>query len=573
MSELSLSPERKVEVISRVTSAVLTRRDLTGLFQAVWETINELFPAATELSFQRYFADKQYFEVVASNKKGNIGVRFDDTESTPGGILFKMNRTMMINDMDVFAQQSGVDLRDFYKSQFGSGIAVMLQHGDKALGYMSVRSDQKGAFTQEDKTIMDALGGVVSLAFENALAFDEINRLKETAEAQGAYLREEVESFYPVNGMVGKSLSFKTVLKQIEQVAKTDSTVLIEGETGTGKEVVARAIHERSNRSDKPLIKLNCGALPENLVESELFGHERGSFTGAAGRRIGRFELADGGTIFLDEIGEMPLSLQVKLLRVLQEQEFERVGGEKPIQVDVRVIAATNRDLRTEVAAGRFRADLYYRLNVFPIAVSPLRSRPEDAVLLAKHFVKQTANRMGGKGYQLSNGSLNAVQNYPWPGNVRELEHLVERAVILSQNGMVNLEALLAPGSGTNQQATVAFPDSKPPAPIATPNPVPMPSAPAENSAPSAPKADAAPPSATPDTSELLRNQKPAVSLKESFLEAEKTAIESALAECDGVIGGKNGAAARLGLKRQTLQSKMKKLGITLSRPRRAVSN
>jgi formate hydrogenlyase transcriptional activator len=444
----------------------------------------------------------------------------------------RKRRTVMINDMDAFESQSGLNFRNHFPRTFASGMGALLEHGDEVLGYIYLSSSKKNAFDEEHRDLLEAARGVLSLAFANAMAFEELEKLRVQAQREGEYLREEIDSNWPADGLVGKSPSWKSVIHQISQVAKTDSTVLIHGETGTGKEVIARAIHERSRRSSKPLIKVNCGALPENLVESELFGHERGAFTGALGRRIGRFELADGGTIFLDEIGEMPPALQVKLLRVLQEREFERVGGEKPIRVNVRVLAATNKKLEEEVKKGNFREDLYYRLNVFPIQLPALRDRPEDAEELAKYFLEKTGAEMGRRPLRFSAGSLEAIRTYGWPGNVRELQHLVERGIILSDRSEVDIAGLLNPN---------------------------------------APRVTNVLPVDLGEPARAISEGRP-VSLKETFTEAERTAIETALAECNGVVGGKYGAAARLGLKRQTLQSKMKKLGIALGKPRRSVS-
>ena len=256
-------------------------------------------------------------------------------------------------------------------------------------------------------------------------------------------LVEEIRS--DGDSMVGDSPALRRVREQIAQVAPTDSTVLIQGETGTGKELVARAIHENSARRERPLVKINCAALPRELVESELFGHEKGAFTGAIQQRRGRFELADGGTLFLDEVGELPLEAQAKLLRVLQEREFERVGGTRSLRVDVRVIAATNRDLQAEVSASRFRADLYFRLNVFPIALPPLRERRDDIPRLLQHFAAKTARRLGRAMDGIAPAFIERASAYDWPGNVRELENLVERAMIMSSGGTLDTNELLAP--------------------------------------------------------------------------------------------------------------------------------
>jgi DNA-binding NtrC family response regulator len=270
------------------------------------------------------------------------------------------------------------------------------------------------------------------------------------------YLLEEIGA--ERHAMVGDSSALRRVLEQVGQVAPTDSTVLIQGETGTGKELVARAVHDASLRRERPLVKLNCAALPRELVESELFGHEKGAFTGALQQRRGRFELADGGTLFLDEVGELPLETQAKLLRVLQEREFERVGGTRSLRTDVRVIAATNRELQAQVAAGAFRSDLYYRLNVFPIVVPPLRERREDIPRLLQHFAAKAARKLGRKLDGISPAFIERSSAYDWPGNIRELENLVERAMILSSGAMLDGSDLFAPAAGPAQKVALAAP-------------------------------------------------------------------------------------------------------------------
>jgi len=274
---------------------------------------------------------------------------------------------------------------------------------------------------------------------------EEINILKDQLEAENLYLRQELKSSHTFDEIVGESNILKHILYRIEQVAPQDTTVLLEGETGTGKELFARAIHQRSRRSDKPMITVNCASLPANLIESELFGHEKGAFTGALQKKIGRFELADGGTIFLDEVGEIPLELQSKLLRVLQEGTFERIGSVKTISVDVRVIAATNRDLEQEISRGRFRKDLYYRLNVYPITIVPLRERVSDIPLLVEHFVKRFNQKMGKNITRIPRKVMEQLKIYEWPGNIRELENIIERAVILSKSSTLSVEQLQTP--------------------------------------------------------------------------------------------------------------------------------
>lgn len=281
-----------------------------------------------------------------------------------------------------------------------------------------------------------------AVGIANAKALDEIEALKKRLEMENQYLQEEVRKSENFGGMVGQSPALESVARQIELVATTDSSVLIHGESGTGKEVVAREIHQRSRRSQRPLIKVNCAAIPRELYESEFFGHAKGAFTGAVRDRVGRFELADGGTLFLDEIGEIPLDLQAKLLRVLQESELERVGEERTRRVDVRLIAATNRNLQHEAQAGRFRQDLYYRLSVFPITLPPLRNRVEDIPLLAEHFLASLARKLGRPSPRLTLANAQHLQAYDWPGNVRELQHVLERAMIVAVDGRLRFDSL-----------------------------------------------------------------------------------------------------------------------------------
>ncbi len=335
-------------------------------------------------------------------------------------------------------------------------------------------------------------------------ALGELNELKEKLEKENHYLKEEIRVEQGNSGMVGTSRPFKYMLQQIEQVANTDTTVLILGETGTGKELVARAIHSHSQRSDKPLVKVNCAALPSNLIESELFGHEKGAFTGAMARKTGRFELAHQGTLFLDEIGDLPLDLQAKLLRVLQEGELERVGSSETLKVNVRVLAATNHDLKELIREGKFREDLYYRLNVFPIYSPALRDRREDIPLLVQHFVDKLGARLGKRVATIPQKSFDALVSYHWPGNVRELENIIERALIISSNDKLELgEWFIQQQSDEGNSGILTLADS------------------------------------------------------------ESQHILKALEQTSWRVSGPKGAARLLGLKPTTLESRMKKLGIS----------
>ncbi len=393
-----------------------------------------------------------------------------------------------------------------------SACELPLTTSRRRLGTLVLVSKQPTTYDAADVGFLQLVANQVALAVENALAFQEIEALKDQLSQEKAYLEEEVRTEHNFGEIIGDSPALRRVLKQAETVAPTDSTVLIRGETGTGKELIARALHDLSPRSGRTFVKLNCAAIPTGLLESELFGHEKGAFTGAISQRVGRFELAHLGTLFLDEVGDIPPELQPKLLRVLQEQEFERLGDTRTIRVDVRLVAATNRDLARMVADGRFREDLYYRLNVFPVMLPPLRERPDDIPRLVRHFTQRFARRMGRRIETIPTPVLESLVRYPWPGNVRELQNVIERAVILS------------PGP------TLQVPLGD----------LPQPSPPAQ-------------PAATPAA--------PAVTLAE----AEREHILEALHDTKWVLGGPKGAAARLGMKRSTLQWKMKKLG--LSRP------
>jgi transcriptional regulator with GAF, ATPase, and Fis domain len=356
------------------------------------------------------------------------------------------------------------------------------------------------------------IGGAVA----NARAFEEIQRLKAQLELHNAYLQEEVVEARAFGDLVGQSPALRRIVSQIDLVAPTDASVLILGETGTGKELVAREIHHRSRRKDKPLIRVNCASIPKELYESEFFGHARGAFTGAVKDRTGRFETAEGGTIFLDEIGEVPLDLQSKLLRVLQEKRYERVGEDRTRLADVRIIAATNRDLKQEVAGGRFREDLYYRLNVFPIQVMPLKERVEDIPLLAKHFIELSVKELRCPKPRLTRAGIAKLQSYDWPGNIRELRNVIERAVIISRGGALDFDLPVT--------------DSSPAAPRLTPQ-----------------EADATEPEILTEPERQRR---------------ERENLLAALRKTNWKIRGADGAAELLGLKPTTLVTRMQKMGL-----------
>ena len=387
---------------------------------------------------------------------------------------------------------------------------------DTVIGTLAVASVNPGQYSEADAAFLQEAAAQIALALENMRAYEEIAALKARLEHENVYLQEEIHREHNFVEMVGSSPELLAVLHQVGQVAPTDSTVLVSGETGTGKELIARAIHDRSERRDRPLVKVNCSAISAGLVESELFGHVKGAFTGAIERRVGRFELADGGTLFLDEVGELPLETQVKLLRVLQEREFEAVGSNRSVRVDVRVIAATNRDLEEAVRSGRFRADLFYRLNVFPITMPPLRARASDIPQLVTFFMSRFARKFGKPVAAVFEDTMRRLTSYHWPGNVRELQNIIERAVVLAEGPTLELGPDLLP------------------TPVGAPPAVDRPAATAV----------------------------PAAGLDTLLAEVERSHILAALKQAGGVVEGSRGAAKLLNLHPNTLRSRMERLGI-----------
>jgi formate hydrogenlyase transcriptional activator len=380
--------------------------------------------------------------------------------------------------------------------------SVPLKVRGQDIGVIVFTRREPVVFSPAQLSILTDVAYPIAVAVANAIAWEEIQSLRDQLQEENVALRSQLAEVKKFDEIIGDALAMRRVLEAVEQVAVTDATVLITGETGTGKELIARAIHNLSPRASKPLVKVNCAAIPETLLASELFGHERGSYTGATEQRKGRFEMADGGTLFLDEIGELPPETQVMLLRVLQEREFERLGGSKTVRVNVRVVAATNRNLAEAVRAGHFRSDLYYRLNVFPVRVPPLRERPEDVPLLAAHFADKHAARFGRAIAQIDRRTLRLLESYHWPGNVRELENIIERAVILARNGSLQIDS-----------------DFLPDAAVMT------------------------------DRATQLESQ-------------EREMIEAALRTARGRISGPNGAARRLGMAASTLEFRIRKFGI-----------
>ena len=426
---------------------------------------------------------------------------------TPSGLVFETQQPYFSSDITQETRFPAFVER--LSTESISAVAMLpLTTAQRRIGVLGFGRQVSHSYAVDEIEFMQRVACQVAVAVDNALAFKEIAELKNKLADEKLYLEDEIRSELNFEEIIGESGSLKQILKQAETVAPTDSTVLILGETGTGKELIARAIHNLSQRRERTFVKINCAAIPTGLLESELFGHERGAFTGAIAQKLGRFELADKGTLFLDEVGDIPLELQPKLLRVLQEQEFERLGGTRSIHVDVRLVAATNHDLSALVKEGRFRSDLYYRFNVFPLRMPPLRKRSEDIPLLVRYFVQKYSRRMNKPIESISTESLEALARYQWPGNIRELENLVERAVIVSSGAVLRI-------------------------PVGELR-------------------------ASPDTEATAGAGPASVTMEE----AEREAILRALGETNWMLGGPRGAAARLGMKRTTLQSRMVKLGI-----------
>lgn len=429
--------------------------------------------------------------------------------------VFESGEPVILSAEEIDHEPAAIDLG------IRSMVQVPLAGRGGNVGVLGLGSRRDNAFCQDDIAFLCQIGRQVAIAIENALAFGEVSDLRDKLALEKLYLEDEIRSELNFEEIVGKSEALRRVLRQVETVAPTDSTVLIYGETGTGKELIARAVHNLSARQQSGFVKLNCAAIPTGLLESEMFGHERGAFTGAIAQRVGRFELANRGTMFLDEIGEVPLELQPKLLRVLQEREFERLGSSRTLRTDARLIAATNRDLEALVAEQKFRSDLYYRLNVFPLRVPALRERTEDIPVLVRHFVQQFSRRMSKAIDTIPSETMTMLLRYPWPGNIRELQNVIERAVIVTTGPVLHVP-------GDDLRATSNGP--------------------------------------APATNHRAKADGNGGSMRATLNEAERKQILAALEETNWIVAGPDGAASRLGMKRSTLQSRMQKLGIRISR-------
>ncbi|HVR25246.1 MAG TPA: sigma 54-interacting transcriptional regulator [Candidatus Polarisedimenticolia bacterium] len=501
-----LAQERdRLRLLLEINNQVVTQLDTNELFRSASASIRKYF-GNDFTGFWLIDKKSNQLECAVLDFPGSQGFL---AEIPARKVTDQEVEKMRTRTPEIWSQQDIDKLRpavlERLKAESIAAMAVApLGTSNGPLGVMSMGSKRPNNFGQEDLDILSQISAQISLALDNALAYGRLSASRNRLEDERLYLESEIQAEYNFEDLVGKSPALRRVLEQIEIVAPTGSTVLLRGETGTGKELIARAVHSLSPRRDRTFVRLNCAAIPSGLVESELFGHEKGAFTGALMQKRGRLELADHGTLFLDEIGDIGLELQPKLLRALQEQEFERLGSNKTIHVDVRLIAATHRDLSMMIRNNQFREDLFYRLNVFPIEIPPLRERREDIPLLVHYFVSRLSRRMQKRIKTIPKPAMDALSSAPWPGNVRELENFVERAVILTQGD--ELKVPLAELKKSSVRNT---------APVST------------------------------------------------FQEAERQAIVEALKAASGRISGAGAAAERLGLKRTTLQNKMRRLNVT----------
>jgi formate hydrogenlyase transcriptional activator len=504
-AKIAATAERR-QTLLEINNAIITKRTRGELLQAISEALLRVVPF-DRLALSLYEPGLGGLRIVTyagpyqRTDYSPLG-RVLDLNDSPAGWAFSNQKPFLRADLETERQTSSEERA--YGHGFRSVCALPLIVRGKSIGALTVGSLTRFQYTEGDADFLKEIANQIAIAIDNMTSYEEIAELKARIQAENVYLQEEIKTEHNFEEIIGQSSPMRQLLRKVEQVAPTESTVLIQGETGTGKELLARAIHDRSRRKDRPLVKVNCGSIPTGLVESELFGHEKGAFTGATQKRIGRFELANGGTIFLDEVTELPLDTQVKLLRVLQEGEFERVGSSQTNQVDVRIIAASNRDLKEVVSRGSFRMDLFYRLNVFPLEVPPLRERKDDIPLLVNFFLSKFAKKLGKDVRGVSQTAMDSLINYNWPGNIRELQNAVERAVVLASGPVLHIDDSMVRSNGSAEGSIV-------------------------------------------DTLENV----------------ERNHILRALGETKWVIHGKKGAASVLGINPSTLRSRMEKLGIT----------
>jgi formate hydrogenlyase transcriptional activator len=524
-----LARERdRLQVLLDINNLLVSTRDTTALFKGIVSSLKPVlrhdYTSLALIDESSGLLKIHALDLPGSNKlpKTEFTVSVEDS---PSGQCFRSGQVLIARGVELDRFNLEV-IRYLRKEGVQVLCCVPLSTNGRTFGTMNLASRDPQAFTTPDVELLQQVAAQVAIALENALAFKEIDALKDKLAVEKLYLEEEIRSELNFEEIIGDSLSLRRTLSQVELAAPAGTTVLILGETGTGKELIARAIHNLSPRRERTFVKVNCAAIPAGLLESELFGHERGAFTGALAQKIGRFEFADKGTLFLDEVGDLPLELQPKLLRVLQEQEFERLGSNRSLRVDVRVVAATNGDLARLVEEKKFRSDLYYRLNVFPIVIPPLRDRPEDVPLLVRYFVQKISRRQNKTVEYVPSDVMEALANYSWPGNVRELENLIERAVLLSPG-----KELQVPVAELKASHSSFAPSSS------------------ENSGSSSPFLDSVTLAASAGSLATLE-------------ETQRHHILRALRQTQWRISGPSGAAKLLNIKRTTLQARMRKLGI-----------
>ena len=532
LSQSLRQQNERLQLLLNLTSSITSNLELKEVLRAISASVREVM-RCDAVSVSLPGADPETFRVYAMDFPGGKGFAHEakivtQTENSPAKRAFETMKPVISTP------------NDGHPGSFGSQMAAIegirtvcfipLINRGKPLGMLALARATSDAFTQEDVDFLSQAAGQIAIGLDNALAYQELSELRDRLAQEKVYLEDEIRSEMHFEQIIGNSSALKQVLQLVETVAPSDSTVLLLGETGTGKELIARAIHDRSRRKDRTFVKLNCAAIPTGLLESELFGHEKGAFTGAITQRIGRMEVADRGTLFLDEVGDIPIEIQPKLLRALQEQEFERLGSTQTRKVNVRLIAATNRDLEKMVADREFRSDLFYRLHVFPIRIPPLRERREDIPPLVSYFVQKFARQMQKRIDSIPVNAMKALTGWGWPGNVRELENFTERAVILTRG-----RTLEVPLTELRKPA-----DQKP--------------------------ARAA---ATPAQEDIVRIVKETISaldgrsrIADELADKQREEIIRILSETKGRVGGPDGAAVRMGLNRTTLLARMKKLGI-----------
>ena len=530
-----LQQNERLQLLLNLTTRITSNLDLREVLRAISANFRELMRcdgAGVWLPGEEVGTFKLYaFDASSSKGFAKEDLIITPAENDPGKRAFETMKPMVATVAEIGWPGGGEGYRLAAAEGVKSACFIPLVSRGRALGDLMIVRKTEGTFTAEDVDFLSQAAGQIAIAIENALAYREISELKDKLAQEKLYLEEEIRSEMNFEQIVGSSAALKHVLQLVETVAASDSTVLLLGDTGTGKELIARAIHDRSRRKERTFVKLNCAAIPTGLLESELFGHEKGAFTGAISQKVGRMELADQGTLFLDEVGDIPTEIQPKLLRALQEREFERLGSTHTRKVNVRLIAATNRNLEKMIADREFRSDLFYRLNVFPIRIPPLRDRREDIPLLVSHFVQKFAKQMQKKIESIPAAAMKGLAAWEWPGNIRELENFIERAVILTRG-----KSLEAPLSELRKPGT----DTRPS------------------------------PGVQPAQEDIARIVKESISaalngkkdFSDEYSQKQREEIVRALTEAKGRVGGADGAAARMGINRTTLISRMKKFGI-----------